>query len=258
MTMLDALGRVGEIQARLVEFNDLVAGRTRTESGTSATATPAGTTASTSATSFAEALTAASAAPATGSVTNAPATGRATGADIVTNAEKYLGVPYVFGGEDASGMDCSGLVQRVYAEAGIEVPRLVSGQMTIGTEVGSLAEAKPGDLIVTGGGDHILIYAGDNQVIHAPYEGRTVCRVDAYMDDSDITTIRRVIPDQAAPASAGTSSIASTSAVAGQVPVAGSAPTDLVAAAYASLFSGTTAGSSAAHLSALSAAGSFS
>ena len=213
MSMVDALGRMGEIQARLVQLNDLVAG------GAGATNVTAGSaaTSSVSATSFADALAAA-----TG--TTAPTTGAAgsgaTGAGVVAAAEKYLGVPYVFGGEDSSGMDCSGLVQRVYADLGIEVPRLVSGQMTIGTEVASLAEAKPGDLIVTGGGDHILIYAGNNQVIHAPYEGRTVSKVDAYMDDSEITTIRRVIPDQAA-----TASVASNS-------------TDLLTAAFASMFNG--------------------
>ncbi|ASD21930.1 MULTISPECIES: C40 family peptidase [Cryobacterium] len=220
MTMVEALGRMGEIQARLVQLNDLVAG------GTGATSVTAGSGAgsSVSATSFADALAAA-----TG--TTAPTTGAAgsgaTGAGVVAAAEKYLGVPYVFGGEDSTGMDCSGLVQRVYADLGIEVPRLVSGQMTIGTEVASLAEAKPGDLIVTGGGDHILIYAGNNQVIHAPYEGRTVSKVDAYMDDSEITTIRRVIPDQAA-----TASVASSS-------------TDLLTAAFASMFNGAASNGSA-------------
>ncbi|POH62122.1 NlpC/P60 family protein [Cryobacterium zongtaii] len=220
MTMVEALGRMGEIQARLVQLNDLVAG------GTGATSVTAGRGAgsSVSATSFADALAAA-----TG--TTAPTTGAAgsgaTGAGVVAAAEKYLGVPYVFGGEDSTGMDCSGLVQRVYADLGIEVPRLVSGQMTIGTEVASLAEAKPGDLIVIGGGDHILIYAGNNQVIHAPYEGRTVSKVDAYMDDSEITTIRRVIPDQAA-----TASVASSS-------------TDLLTAAFASMFNGAASNGSA-------------
>ncbi|TFD87310.1 NlpC/P60 family protein [Cryobacterium lactosi] len=215
MTMVDALGRMGEIQSRLVQLNDLVSGGTGIAKSSTASSTAASAV---SATSFADALAAATgtAAAATGTAGSG-----ATGAGVVAAAEKYLGVPYVFGGEDSSGMDCSGLVQRVYADLGIEVPRLVSGQMTIGTEVASLAEAKPGDLIVTGGGDHILIYAGNNQVIHAPYEGRTVCKVDAYMDDSEITTIRRVIPDQAATAGLPANS------------------TDLLTAAFASMFNGT-------------------
>jgi len=235
MTMVDALGRMGEIQARLVQLNDLVAGGTGVAK-TSAAGTAGAAASAVSATSFADALAAATGTAAT--TTGAAGSG-ATGAGVVAAAEKYLGVPYVFGGEDSSGMDCSGLVQRVYADLGIEVPRLVSGQMTIGTEVASLAEAKPGDLIVTGGGDHILIYAGNNQVIHAPYEGRTVSKVDAYMDDSEITTIRRVIPDQAA-----TAGVASNSA-------------NLLTAAFASMFNGTSSsGSSSA--SALSTSGLLS
>ena len=85
-------------------------------------------------------------------------------------------------------------MQRVYKDLGIDVPRLVSGQAKLGTEVPSLAQAKPGDLIVTGGGEHILIYAGDHKVIHAPREGKNVSLVEAYMDDSEIDTIRRVVP----------------------------------------------------------------
>ncbi|WP_248283476.1 C40 family peptidase [Cryobacterium arcticum] len=238
--MVHALGRVGEIQARLVQLNDLVAGGTGVTSTTAATAA----TDTTTATTFADALAAATGTAATtaadAAVGAAVGTGGATGSDIVTAAEKYLGVPYVFGGEDSSGMDCSGLVQTVYADMGIDVPRLVSGQMTIGTEVASLADAKPGDLIVTGGGEHILIYAGNNQVIHAPYEGRTVCKVDAYMDDSEIDTIRRVIPDTA------TASTASTAAA-----TASTGSTDLLSAAFASLFN-TSSSNSALSSSALS------
>jgi cell wall-associated NlpC family hydrolase len=219
MTMIAAMGRVGEIQAALVQLSSGAAARTA-----AATATSANAAGSTSATTFADALASATGSSAVGAA--ATRTGGATGTDVVTAAEKYLGVPYVFGGEDGSGMDCSGLVQKVYKDLGITVPRLVSGQMKIGTEVGSLAEAKPGDLIVTGGGEHILIYAGNHKVIHAPYEGRTVCKVEAYMDDSEIDTIRRVIPDAPA-ATAG--SIGST---------VGSGTTDQLSAALASFMNG--------------------
>jgi cell wall-associated NlpC family hydrolase len=99
------------------------------------------------------------------------------------------------------------------------MPRLVSGQMKMGTEVASLAEAQPGDLIVTGGGDHILIYAGDNKIIHAPYPGRDVCLRDVYMSDSEITTIRRIIPT----AAAGTT---------------GAASADMLSAAFAAIAKG--------------------
>ncbi|TFD84892.1 C40 family peptidase [Cryobacterium serini] len=195
MTMIAAMGRISQIQATLQQLSGVSTDRVTT---TAAAATTAA--ASASAGSFAATLAAAlgtAATSATGSGMGA------SGADVVASAEKYLGVPYVFGGEDSSGMDCSGLVQTVYADIGIELPRLVSGQMKMGTEVASLAEAQPGDLIVTGGGDHILIYAGDNKVIHAPYPGRTVCLREAYMTDADITTIRRIIPTDTAATGAG-------------------------------------------------------
>ncbi|WP_104195814.1 C40 family peptidase [Cryobacterium sp. M15] len=203
MTMIAAMGRISQIQATLQQLSSVASDRVPT-TATATTATAATTgAASASAGSFAATL---AAALGTAGTTATSVTGSGTGAsgtDVVASAQKYLGVPYVFGGEDSSGMDCSGLVQTVYADIGIELPRLVSGQMKMGTEVASLAEAQPGDLIVTSGGDHILIYAGDNKVIHAPYPGRTVCLREAYMTDADITTIRRIIPTDTAVTGAG-------------------------------------------------------
>jgi peptidoglycan DL-endopeptidase CwlO len=219
MSVIEAMGRIEQIQSGLQQL--------ARASRPASTALTAQASAEASA-GFAQALSAARGeAPARAAGGPLPANpGAATGADVSATAQKYLGVPYVFGGEDSSGMDCSGLVQRVYADLGIEVPRLVSGQMTIGTEVGSLAEAQPGDLIVTGGGDHILIYAGNNKVIHAPYEGRNVSLVEAYMDDSEIDTIRRIIPAGTAPASLRTSPLGSLGGA------------DLLNSAFASALSG--------------------
>ncbi|MDJ0338889.1 C40 family peptidase [Cryobacterium sp. PH31-O1] len=196
--MIAAMGRISQIQATLQQLSNV-----KTERVTTTDAVTTGA-ASASADSFAATLAAAVGTSATSAAGSA--NGK-TGSDVVASAEKYLGVPYVFGGEDSSGMDCSGLVQTVYADIGIELPRLVSGQMKMGTEVASLAEAQPGDLIVTGGGDHILIYAGDNKVIHAPYPGRTVCLREAYMTDADITTIRRIIPTNSAVADTGSAAL---------------------------------------------------
>ena len=117
-----------------------------------------------------------------------------TGNDVVQDAEKYVGVPYVLGGESSSGMDCSGLVQKTFSDLGISVPRLVHEQQTVGQSVDSLKDAKPGDLIVLNGGDHIAIYAGNGMVVHAPYEGRTVSLQKAWFTDKDIVTIRRIVP----------------------------------------------------------------
>ena len=135
----------------------------------------------------------------------------ASGAGIVAAAQKYEGVPYVFGGTSSTGIDCTGLVQKALGDAGITVGRSMDDQMTAGTEVGKLADAKPGDLIVLDGGAHIVIYSGNGNVIHAPYEGRTVTEQKAWFDDSDIVTIRRVAPDAATPATTAPSLSSSTS-----------------------------------------------
>ena len=155
----------------------------------------AGAATATNSDTFAQLIAALTAPAQTQLPPTAPAASTVTGSGIVAAAEKYEGVPYVFGGTSANGIDCTGLVQKALGDAGITVGRSMDEQMTAGTEVASLAEAKPGDLIVLDGGAHIVIYAGNGNVIHAPYEGRTVTEQKAWFDDSDIVTIRRVAPD---------------------------------------------------------------
>jgi len=122
--------------------------------------------------------------------------GRTTGSDVVATARKYLGVPYVWGGDSLAegGLDCSGLVQLVFSELGVSLPRVARQQMHAGQEVPSLAQARPGDLIVTRGGAHIGIYVGDNKLLHAPRPGADVEIRELFETDADITTIRRIVP----------------------------------------------------------------
>ena len=118
------------------------------------------------------------------------------GEQAVTEAEKFLGVPYVWGGTNpAVGVDCSGLVQDVYGALGISLPRTSELQATVGVAVPSLAQAQPGDLVFFPGSDgtatspgHVGIYIGNGEMIDAPYTGTDV-QIDAV---GNPTEIRRV------------------------------------------------------------------
>ncbi|GAA1156487.1 C40 family peptidase [Nesterenkonia sandarakina] len=130
----------------------------------------------------------------TGSTGRTRSGGGVDGQDVVTQAKKYLGIPYVWGGTDPRvGLDCSGLVQLVFKDLGISVPRVTYDQLKVGREIPTLADARPGDLIVTRNGDHIGIYAGDNKLLHAPRPGKQVEIREMFETDADILTIRRVV-----------------------------------------------------------------
>jgi len=128
----------------------------------------------------------------------------ATESAVVSQAQKYVGVPYVWGGTDPSkGLDCSGLTQLVYKNLGIDLPRTASQQATSGQAVAGLANARPGDLVFfdysssRAGLDHVGIYLGGGKMIAAPQEGESV----KVQDVGNPTVIRRVLPQQTAAAS---------------------------------------------------------
>jgi peptidoglycan DL-endopeptidase CwlO len=161
---------------------------------------PAAATAAGTSRTFAAELASAGArltAGAAGAAGPASATGQAPTADnVVALAEKYLGVPYVWGGTDpAKGLDCSGLVQLVFRQVGIDLPRVSRDQATTGVKVDGLANARPGDLLAFDSPvDHIGIYIGGGRMIHAPRTGKDVEISPVYETP---TAIRRVLPDAA-------------------------------------------------------------
>jgi cell wall-associated NlpC family hydrolase len=170
---------IAAVQARIAAI------RETTGAQTSSSSTAGGDTA----TEFASALSNAGTTGTTG--TSVSGSGTVTGSQVVADAEQYLGVPYVWGGESTSGMDCSGLVQKTYGDLGITLPRVAADQQKVGTAVSSLAQAQPGDLLFFGQpAYHVAIYLGNNKLIESPEPGKTVHITDVYQTP---TSIRRIV-----------------------------------------------------------------
>ena len=98
------------------------------------------------------------------------------GSRIVQLAQAWLGVPYLFGGCSRAGVDCSCLVENVYAAAGIQLPRVAVDQFNATVPVG---DPQPGDLVFFAntympGISHVGIYIGNGQQINAPTTGEVV------------------------------------------------------------------------------------
>ncbi len=97
------------------------------------------------------------------------------GEDVVRVAQSLLNVPYLWGGKNMMGYDCSGFTQTVYSVFGINLLRNAREQVTQGQVVSSLAEAQPGDLVFFDHSDrnpeatkitHVGMLISPTEVIH--------------------------------------------------------------------------------------------
>lgn len=94
--------------------------------------------------------------------------------DIVSTAKSKMGCKYVYGATGPDTFDCSGFVQWVFAQNGVSLPRTTYDyDRFIGTEHEvSWENAQPGDIVWRN--EHVGIYLGNNEYIHAPHTGDVV------------------------------------------------------------------------------------
>jgi cell wall-associated NlpC family hydrolase len=94
---------------------------------------------------------------------------------VIEESEKYLKVPYLWGGESPEGFDCSGLMQYIFKSQGIDIPRTSQEQQSFAKPI-NMAEIKPGDLVFNQISDatHVGMYIGYDMYIQAPHTGDVV------------------------------------------------------------------------------------
>lgn len=112
--------------------------------------------------------------------------------NVITEAKKFLGLPYVWGGTTPSGFDCSGYMQYIFKNvAGVKLPRVAREQQNAGVQI-PVSEVQPGDLIFWGKpAHHVAMYIGNGQYIHAPQTG-DVIKISK-MNPSGVTSATRVL-----------------------------------------------------------------
>ena len=115
--------------------------------------------------------------------TEDPSSSSDLGQQIASYAVQFVGNPYVYGGTSlTSGADCSGFVQSVFANFGIGLSRTAASQASGGTSV-SLDSLQAGDLLFyssSGGIDHVALYIGGGQIVHAANSASGIIISNAY------------------------------------------------------------------------------
>jgi len=119
----------------------------------------------------------------------------------------YLGVKYVYGGTSTkTGLDCSALIQQIYKDNKLNIPRTTKQQILIGKEI-QLKQIKQGDLLFFTGRSipthintnkvgHVAIYIGDNKIMHATSKGVIIDSIGnkhwIYYYKKRLITIKRI------------------------------------------------------------------
>jgi cell wall-associated NlpC family hydrolase len=98
---------------------------------------------------------------------------------VLDSGESFIGTPYVWGGSTPAGFDCSGFVQYVFREHGVELPRTSRQMAHAGVRLPArVASLAPGDLMLFSGSSstisHVAIYAGNGRILHSSSSGHGV------------------------------------------------------------------------------------
>ena len=118
--------------------------------------------------------------------------------NVCAVAQTLLNAPYLWGGKNAMGMDCSGFTQVVYSVFGINLLRNAREQITQGIEVASLAEAQPGDLAFFDHADrdpkatnisHVGLLLDNERIIHCSgcVHIDTIDEMGIHLPDGELT-----------------------------------------------------------------------
>ncbi|HPN82073.1 MAG TPA: NlpC/P60 family protein [Spirochaetota bacterium] len=95
--------------------------------------------------------------------------------EVIEEAKRYIGVPYLSGGTTPSGFDCSGYIWYIFRQIGGDVPRITFDQYA---KLAVRQEPRPGDLVyfhtAGPGASHVGIYIGDGKFLHSPQTGYTI------------------------------------------------------------------------------------
>jgi cell wall-associated NlpC family hydrolase len=125
--------------------------------------------------------------------------GAPLGHAVAELALDLIGTPYLYGGSDPGGFDCSGLVYYTYRTNGVPVPRNSLDQFRFARKI-SLRDAAGGDLVFFQDEarlSHVGIYLGDNMFVHAPASGRqvSIASLEAPYYQEHLVGVGRLLPN---------------------------------------------------------------
>jgi cell wall-associated NlpC family hydrolase len=120
-------------------------------------------------------------------------------AAVVETALGALGTPYQWGGTNANGFDCSGLIQYAYGQYGVALPRVSRDQLRMGRAVSLDTHAlRPGDVLgfsreAGGEASHVGLYVGEGRFIHSSSTGVRVSNIEVSYWQRHLVAARRMI-----------------------------------------------------------------